>query len=260
MNIVTWNVNSVNVRLPNILKYLRDYKPDVLCLQELKCSDDKYPIDEFTSAGYNTIQACQKTYNGVSIISKTQATDSAINPVYVTQDEMRSIAATYNGVRVINFYVVNGQSVGSEKYQHKLNWLKKAQKYVKEQLKLYPDLVVVGDFNIVPNESDSFDFSSSNILCSDAERDALRDIINLGLNDCFSVEEGCSPFTWWDYRAGAFHRDLGYRIDLLLASASLHTKLTNYTVHRDTRHKSWCEEQPKTSDHAPVMISVKKTI
>ena len=256
MNIVTWNVNSVNVRLPNILKYLSDYKPDVLCLQELKCSDDKYPINEFISAGYKTIQACQKTYNGVSIISKIQAKDSSINPVYVTKDEMRSIAATYNGVRVINFYVVNGQSVGSEKYKHKLNWLKKAHKYIKEQLNIYPDLVVVGDFNIVPNESDSFNFSSSDILCSDAERNALQDIMNLGLRDCFRIEEDTSPYTWWDYRAGAFHRDLGYRIDLLLASTSLYTRLSNYTVHRETRHKSWCEEQPKTSDHAPVMISV----
>lgn len=256
MKIVTWNVNSVNVRLPNILKYLDEYKPDVLCLQELKCSDDKYPEDQFISAGYHTVQACQKTYNGVSIVSKQKGTDSHRNPVFIIEDEMRSIAATYDGIRVINFYVVNGQSIGSEKYNHKLNWLKKAQQYIKQQLKVYPNLVVVGDFNIVPNESDAFNFSSNDILCSDDERNALKNILDLGLKDCFTAEADSSPYTWWDYRAGAFHRDIGYRIDLLLASSSLHKKLSSYNVHRETRHKSWCIDQPKTSDHAPVMISL----
>lgn len=256
MKIVTWNVNSVNVRLPNILKYLNTYNPDVLCLQELKCSEDKYPNDQFTSLGYSTIQACQKTYNGVSIISKLQGHDSDINPVRIVDDEMRSIAATYSGIRVINLYVVNGQSIGSDKYIHKLKWLKKAHKYIQNQLKIYSKLVVVGDFNIVPNESDAFNFSKDDILCSDDERKSLKNITDLGLKDCFKAEDGISPYTWWDYRAGAFHRDIGYRIDLLLASSALHKTLNSYTVHRETRHKSWCNEQPKTSDHAPVMISV----
>ena len=120
MKIATWNVNSVNVRLPNILQYLRDYQPDILCLQELKCSEDKYPLQEFLSAGYHSIQACQKTYNGVSIISKFQGTEFQKNPVAIDYDEMRSISATFGDLRVINFYVVNGQSIGSEKYAHKL--------------------------------------------------------------------------------------------------------------------------------------------
>ena len=256
MKIVTWNVNSVNVRLPNILKYLKDYQPDVLCLQELKCSEDKYPLQEFVSAGYHSMQACQKTYNGVSIISKSQGTDRQNNPVALNDDEMRSIAATFGELRVVNFYVVNGQSIGSEKYIHKLKWLENARNYIEDQLSTYRKLVVVGDFNIVPNENDASNFSSDDILCSDKERRALQAILDLGLIDCYKPQDNVSPYTWWDYRAGAFHRDIGYRIDLLLGSSALFKELQHYEVHRETRHKSWCPEQPKTSDHAPVMITL----
>ena len=216
MNIVTWNVNSVNVRLPNILKYLNDYQPDILCLQELKCSSDKYPLQAFIDSGYESIQSCQKTYNGVSILSKIKPKDIEINPVMINKDEMRSISGTYDGIRVINFYVVNGQSIGSDKYKHKMKWLKKAYTYISKQLQTHNKLVVVGDFNIVPSESDAHNFSANDILCSDDERGALQDIIDLGLVDCFRPEADSSPYTWWDYRAGAFHRDIGYRIDLLL--------------------------------------------
>ncbi len=254
MKIVTWNVNSVNVRLPNVLKYLTEFEPDILCLQELKCLEDKYPVDELLSAGYQSIQSCQKTYNGVSIISKSGAQDIEYNPVCIDEDEKRSIAGTYNDVRVINFYVVNGQGVNSDKYMHKLKWLEKAEKYIKDQLTKYPKLVVVGDFNIVPNETDAYDFSPENILCSTKERESLHSILNLGLYDSFLPVSGESPYTWWDYRGGAFHRDIGYRIDLLLSSKGLHDSINKYEVHKVTRHKSWCEQQPKTSDHAPVMI------
>ncbi len=254
MKIVTWNVNSVNVRLPNILKYLADFKPDVLCLQELKCLEEKYPLEELLDAGYQSIQSCQKTYNGVSIISRCEAADVEYNPVCIDKDEKRSIAATYNGIRVINFYVVNGQALDSDKYTHKLKWLKRAEKYIKDQLSLYPKLVVVGDFNIVPKESDAYDYSPDNILCSLKEREALKEIFNLGLKDSFVPTDDESSYTWWDYRGGAFHRDIGYRIDLLLASNELSSCIKKYEVHRETRHKSWCQAQPKTSDHAPVMI------
>ena len=256
MKIVTWNVNSVNVRLPNILKYLSNYKPDVLCLQELKCMSDKYPLDALKEFGYHSVQSCQKTYNGVSIISKIRSEDVEENPVNIVEDEKRSIAGTYNGVRIINFYVVNGQAINSEKYDHKLKWLKKAKQYIKEQLKAYPNLIVLGDFNIVPYESDARNFSSEDILCSDKEREALRSILDLGLVDCYEPVDEESPYTWWDYRGGAFHRDIGYRIDLLLASKLSHMGLKSYKVHRETRHKSWCQGQPKTSDHAPVMIEI----
>ena len=174
----------------------------------------------------------------------------------INNDEMRSISATFDDLRVINFYVVNGQSIGSEKYIHKLNWLKIAHQYIKQQLNSYHNLVVVGDFNIVPNENDASNFSSEDILCSDKEREALQAILDLGLIDCYKPQDNVSPYTWWDYRAGAFHRDIGYRIDLLLGSSKLIKELQNYEVHRETRHKSWCPEQPKTSDHAPVMITL----
>ena len=256
MKIVTWNVNSINVRLPNILKYLSEYKPDILCLLELKCMSEKYPLDALKEFGYYSVQSCQKTYNGVSIISKIKGEDVIENPVNIVADEKRSIVGTYNGVRIINFYVVNGQAIGSDKYEHKLKWLIKAKQFIKEQLKIYPNLIVLGDFNIVPNERDATNFSPEDILCSDKEREALSSIINLGLVDCYDPVDEESPYTWWDYRGGAFHRDIGYRIDLLLASKSSHMRLKSYQVHRDTRHKSWCREQPKTSDHAPVMIEI----
>ena len=218
MKIVTWNVNSINVRLPNILKYLNEYKPDVLCLQELKCMSDKYPFDALKDSGYHTVQSCQKTYNGVSIISKTKGEDVLENPVNIIADEKRSIVGTYNGVRIINFYVVNGQAINSDKYVHKLKWLKIAKQFIKEQMKVYSNLIVLGDFNIVPDESDATNFSPQDILCSDKEREALRSILDLGLVDCYEHVDEESPYTWWDYRGGAFHRDIGYRIDLLLAS------------------------------------------
>ena len=159
MKISTWNVNSVNVRLPNVIKYLSDYQPDILCLQELKCDTDKYPLDSIQNAGYHSIHACQKTYNGVSIISKTKASDIDINPVEIIPGEMRSIAATYKGIRIINFYVVNGQAIGSDKYKYKLEWLKKAKHILKIELSK-KKLVLVGDFNIVPSEHDAHNFSS----------------------------------------------------------------------------------------------------
>jgi exodeoxyribonuclease-3 len=260
MKVVTWNVNSINVRLPNILKYLNDYKPDVLCLQELKCLDEKYPLEALNDVGYESVQSCQKTYNGVSIISKVKGENIDFNPVNITDDEKRSISGTYHGIRIINFYVVNGQAVDSEKYQHKLAWLKKAYNYIAEQLKLYPKLIVLGDFNIVPRKNDAHNFSSDDILCSDKERDSLESIINLGLNDCYNDDMNESPYTWWDYRGGAFHRDIGYRIDLLLASKKVYKSIKKYEVNRDTRHKSWCMEQSKTSDHAPVMIEIENHI
>jgi exodeoxyribonuclease-3 len=217
---------------------------------------DKYPQDALKEFGYHSVQSCQKTYNGVSIISQIKGEDVIENPVNIDADEKRSIVGTYNGVRVINFYVVNGQAIGSDKYEHKLKWLSKAKQYIKEQLDIYPNLIVLGDFNIVPDESDASNFSPEDILCSDKEREALRAILDLGLVDCYEPVFEESPYTWWDYRGGAFHRDIGYRIDLILASKSSHIELKSYKVHRDTRHKSWCKEQPKTSDHAPVMIEI----
>ena len=142
------------------------------------------------------------------------------------------------------------------KYIHKLKWLEKARKYIREQSSFHPNLVVVGDFNLVPNENDASNFSPNDILCSDKERKALQAILTPGLTDCYKPQDNVSPYTWWDYRAGAFHKDIGYRIDLLLGSPSLLKELQHYEVHRDTRHKSWCPEQPKTSDHAPVMITL----
>ena len=254
MLVSTWNVNSVNVRLPNILQYLDQYKPDVLCLQELKCTEDKYPDEHFKEVGYASSQACQKTYNGVSILSKCPQHDIDYNPVHLNPDEMRSIAATINKIRIINFYVVNGQGIDSDKYTYKLDWLREAKKFIKSEVKSYKKVIVLGDFNIAPNKVDSYDQNYQELLCSEQERKALKEITNLGLTDCYQPENELSPFTWWDYRGGNFYKDIGFRIDLILASKPVHSMIKHYGVHRDTRHKSWCNQQPKTSDHAPVFI------
>lgn len=254
MKVVTWNVNSVNVRLPNIIKFIETYKPDVLCLQELKCDDSKYPLDTFDKLGYTSSHACQKTYNGVSILSRKKPNNVLTNPIFLDPNEKRSVIVTVDGIRIINLYVVNGKSIGSDKYKYKLDWLSNAKKIIKKELEKHKKLILLGDFNIAPNVIDSYDPDYNELLCSDEERQSLKSITNLGLYDCYIPDNENTPYTWWDYRSGNFYKDIGFRIDLILATGNIKDNLLKYHVHRDTRHKSWCIEQPKTSDHAPVSI------
>ena len=171
-------------------------------------------------------------------------------------NEMRSISATFDDLELLIFMLLMVNLSDLINIFINLNGLKKHENILKNSLSSHQKLVVVGDFNIVPNENDASNFSPEDILCSDKERMHLQDILDLGLTDCYKPQDNVSPYTWWDYSAGAFHRDVGYRIDLLLASArSFKKDLKHYEVHRETRHKSWCPEQPKTSDHAPVMIT-----
>lgn len=256
MKITTWNVNSLNVRLPHVLDWLSTNPVDALALQETKMTNDKFPVADIEAAGFKVIYNGQKTYNGVAIISPHEMTDVRMDIPDFEDEQKRVIAATINGVHVIDCYVPNGQSVGSDKYEYKLGWLEALNAYVKAAMQKHEKLIVVGDYNIAPNTEDTHDPDQweGNILCSPRERAALQNLIKLGLTDTWSrFDHGDSSdadnkerFTWWDYRAAGFRRNLGLRIDHLLASATLNALCTDCRV--DLEPRRW--ERP--SDHAPV--------
>ena len=257
MIVVTWNVNSIKVRLHAVLQYLLEENPDVLVLQETKSIDENFPVSAFSDIGYHVIFCGQKTYNGVAIISKDEPKDVHINPVSTDENEMRSISAIYNGIRIVNLYVVNGQNVGTPKYEYKLKWLNKLISYTKKELEKSNDLILLGDFNIAPTDNDVFDveITHDEILCSPKERELLAKLLSLGLYDLFNdYDYPSGTFTWWDYRGGAFQRNIGYRIDLVLGSKSIKKRCSEYFIDKKTRHKSWCLAEPRTSDHVPVRV------
>ena len=250
MKIATWNVNSLNVRLPHVLEWLQSAKPDVLVLQEIKQITDKFATEAFVELGYNAVASGQKTYNGVAVISRSEVTDPVTDFPGFEDPQRRILAATIDGVRVVNLYIPNGQSVGSEKYEYKLNWLAALEKFLAAELKTHDKLVVLGDFNIAPEDRDVYDAEKwgEDILCSPAERAALAGLIKLGLADVFrQFEQPENTFSWWDYRAAGFRRNAGLRIDLILASTALATACEASYVDREPR--TW--ERP--SDHTPVV-------
>jgi len=250
MKIATWNVNSLKVRLPQVLDWLAATQPDVLCLQETKLTDDNFPAAEIESGGYHVVYSGQKTYNGVAIISKGKA-DSIITGVPGLDDpQRRTLGATIDGVRILDLYVVNGQEVGSEKFAHKLFWLEKVTEHIRKELKQHQRLVVLGDFNIAPDDRDVYDPDAwrERILCSTPERSALQKIIDLGMTDTFRLfEQDPESYSWWDYRAAAFRRNRGLRIDLILTSPALTGACRACRIDREPRSL----ERP--SDHAPVI-------
>ena len=250
MKIATWNVNSLKVRLPHVLDWLEASEADVLCLQETKTTDENFPVDEITAAGYHVVFSGQKTYNGVAIISKQPVTDIVTDVDGLDDPQRRILGATIGAVRVLNLYVVNGQEVGSEKYDHKLFWLEKVTRHIAAQLSNHDNFVVVGDFNIAPDDRDVHDPEAwhERILCSTPERDALKKIIDLGLVDTFRLfEQADNSFSWWDYRAAGFRRNRGLRIDLILASQPLVEHCSACDIDKEPRSL----ERP--SDHTPVI-------
>jgi len=260
MILSTWNVNSIKVRLPAIIQYLNEQTPDVLVLQETKCLDDNFPSNELMDVGYHSLYCGQKTYNGVAILSKKKLDNVALNPVNTEEGEMRSIAASYGDVRILNLYVVNGQSIGTPKFKYKIKWFKKLLDYTNIEIKKHKDMVIMGDFNIAPNDDDVFDVkaTANQVLCTSQERSLLTDLLSQGFYDLF-LDFTFPPktFTWWDYRGGAFHRNIGYRIDLILGTKSIKQKCHDYIIDKETRHKSWCLLEPRTSDHAPCRVILK---
>lgn len=253
MKIASWNVNSLNVRLPHLQRWLTDAAPDVVGLQETKLEDHKFPDAELAALGYRSVFAGQKTYNGVAILTRGHPLEDVQVGIPGFEDEQkRVIATTVGGIRIVNLYVVNGQAIDSEKYHYKLRWLEALHAWLRQELSRYPKLVALGDFNIAPEARDVHDprvWNDEHILTSTAERDALRRLHALGLHDALRrFHNQDSLFSWWDYRAAGFRRNLGLRIDLTLVSDALADALADAGIDREPR--TW--ERP--SDHAPAWV------
>ncbi|MHC5224614.1 exodeoxyribonuclease III [Ignatzschineria sp. LJL83] len=254
MKITTWNVNSVNVRLPHLLELLEKEAPDVIGLQELKSVNEKYPLEEISKLGYFSAINGQPTYNGVALISSKEITDIVYDIPGFEDTEKRVVTGTIDGIRVINAYVPNGQSPESDKYQYKLSWLSAFKGFIQSQLDIYSELIVIGDFNIAPTDDDVHNPASwsGKILCTDQEREAFFSLLKLGLLDGLRIEaQPKGLFTWWDYREGGFEKNSGIRIDHLLLSRELSRRFKSSAVHLNYR----AMERP--SDHAPVSVVLK---
>ena len=250
IKISTWNVNSLNVRLPQVLDWLREQQPDILALQETKLTDADFPLLDIANSGYQAVFSGQKTYNGVAILSRRPASDPATDIPGLNDPQRRVLGVTIGDVRVLNLYVPNGQSVGSDKYAYKLAWLDQLAAWLETERLRYPRLIVLGDFNIAPEDRDVHDPAAwtGQVLCSAAERAAFQRLLDLGLQDAFRLfPQENQTFSWWDYRAAAFRRNLGLRIDHILISPALAAVCKSCQVDKAPRRL----ERP--SDHAPVM-------
>ncbi|MBB3122386.1 exodeoxyribonuclease III [Pseudoduganella violacea] len=253
MKLATWNVNSLNVRLAHVLKWLEENPVDVLCIQETKLTDDKFPTAAIEAAGYQVVFSGQKTYNGVAILSRLPIEDVVKNNPRYEDAQQRILAATIGGVRVVCAYVPNGQAVDTEKYIYKLGWLQSFRDWLADELAKHPNLAVLGDYNIAPEDRDVHDPAAweGQVLCSDKERAALQALFDLGLQDSFRLfEHPEKTFSWWDYRMLGFQKNKGLRIDHILLSAPLVARCEACIIDRAPR--KW--EQP--SDHAPVIATL----
>jgi exodeoxyribonuclease-3 len=256
MKIASWNVNSLRVRMPQVLDWLKENKPDILAMQETKMTDALFPIAELSDAGYEMIFSGQKTYNGVAILSRQPGQDVRFDVPELDDPQRRIISATIGDVRILNLYVVNGSEVGSDKFDYKLNWLDKVANFIREDMEDHERYIIMGDFNIAPDDRDVHDPVAwhEKILCSTPERDALKRILELGFEDSFRLfEQKDDVFSWWDYRAAGFRRNKGLRIDLILASAYMAERCKG----------SWVDMEPRKlerpSDHAPVVAEFELT-
>lgn len=259
MKIATWNVNSLNVRLPRLLQWLPEAKPDIVCLQETKLEDARFPRQDLAAAGYAAHFTGQKTYNGVALLVRDglpAATDLVTSLPGFEDAHKRIIAATVCGIRVIGLYVPNGQSVDSDKYRYKLDWCAAATRFIANECARHPALAVAGDFNIAPEDRDVYDPLAwqGQVLCSEPERAVFRGWIALGLADSFRLfPQPERTFSWWDYRQLAFPKNHGLRIDHILLSATLARRCTSCRIDRNAR------KGEKPSDHAPVIAELSDT-
>ncbi|WP_347259357.1 exodeoxyribonuclease III [Rudaea sp.] len=253
MRIASWNVNSLNVRLPHLTTWLAEAQPDIVALQETKMEDSKFPREAIEAAGYRVAFSGQKTYNGVAILAREQPRDIVTDIPGLDDPQRRILIASVGDLRIADLYVVNGQDVGTEKYAYKLDWLAKVRAFLAEEIRRHPNLVVLGDFNITPDDRDIYDPAAwkEQILCSTPERDALRAIVDLGLHDTFRLfNDAAGHYSWWDYRQAGFRRNLGMRIDLVLAGEALRARCRAASIDRVPR--TW--ERP--SDHTPVLLEL----
>ena len=256
MKISTWNVNSLAVRLPQVLDWLAANPVDCLVLQETKLTDDKFPHAELAAAGWHSAWFGQKTYNGVAVLSRSQASDIVKNIPGFDDPQARVIAASVNGLRVIGAYFPNGQAPGSEKFAYKMAWLGALRAWLLAELAAHPRLVLMGDYNIAPEDRDVCDpvAWAGQIHCTDEERTHFQGLVGLGLVDAFRLfEQAPRLWSWWDYRNLAFRKNQGLRIDHILVSPALVSQVL--TCHIDKLPRK--NERP--SDHAPVVVQLAVT-
>lgn len=257
LKIATWNVNSLSVRLPQVLAWLEQNPVDALGLQELKLTDDKFPVEALQDAGYSAVFHGQKTYNGVAILSRHPVRDVVRNIPDFDDTQARTIAATLDtpqgAIRLINGYFVNGQAPGSEKFAYKMQWLQALHRWVQNEMAQYPQLVVVGDFNVAPEDRDSYDpvGLKDTIHHTVEERAHFQALLDLGLTDAFRMfEQHEKSFSWWDYRMLGFQKNRGLRIDHILVSQALRERTKACSIDRGPR------KNPQPSDHAPVVVEI----
>jgi exodeoxyribonuclease-3 len=253
MKLATWNVNSLAVRLPQVLDWLATNPVDVLALQELKLTDDKFPFEALGQAGYSAHCFGQKTYNGVALLSRTPATDVARNIPGFDDEMARVISGTVDGIRVVGVYVPNGQAPGSDKFEYKMEWLTALRRWIKDTLVTHPNLVLMGDFNITFDDADVWDpvGMRDQIHCTDEERYHLRALSAMGLVDSHRLfAQPPKSYSWWDYRDFGFRRNRGLRIDHILVSQALKDRVRSCVIDTTPRKN----ERP--SDHAPVVLEI----
>jgi exodeoxyribonuclease III len=253
LKLATWNVNSLAVRLPQLLAWLDAHRPDALVLQETKLTDDKFPVAEIEAAGYNAQWFGQKTYNGVALLSRHAADNVVKNIPGFGDEQARVIAATVDGVRTIGAYFPNGQAPDSDKFAYKMRWMEALRDWVRAELAASPQLVLMGDFNIAPEDRDVHDpvAWAGQIHCTPEEREHFRQFVGLGLVDAFRLfEQPPKSWSWWDYRNLAFRKNQGLRIDHVLVSEALKPRVTACTIDKAPRKN----ERP--SDHAPVVVTL----
>lgn len=257
MRITTWNVNSLTARLQHVLDWLAANPVDVLALQELKMTDDKFPLDALREIGYEAAVFGQKTYNGVALLSRTPIDGVVRNIPGFPDESSRVIAGTIAGpdgpVRLVNGYFVNGQAPGTDKFEYKMNWLRGLQNWLQEEIAAHPRLVLLGDFNVAPEDRDSYDpvGLAETIHHTTQERDHFKALLKLGLTDAFRMfEQPEKSFSWWDYRMLGYQKNRGLRIDHILVSDPLLPFVTSCSIDRTPR--KW----PKPSDHAPVTVEL----
>ena len=253
MRLGSWNVNSLRVRLPHLLDWLRDAQPDVACLQETKTEDANFPLSEVRDAGYHAVYCGQRAYNGVAILARSPITEVQHGIPEFADDPKRCIAATVSGIRIVCLYAPNGEAPGTDKYAYKLRWYEALARWMSQLLPRTPELAVLGDMNVAPEDRDVHDPKrwAGKIHVSEPERAALRTVLSTGLADAFRLfEQPERLYSWWDYRLRAFERNWGLRIDLALLAPALAKRCTGCTIDLAPRKR----ERP--SDHAPVLVEL----
>jgi len=255
IKIASWNVNSLRVRLPQLTEWAALHQPDIIALQEIKLPEEQFPHDAMADLGYDSVFLGQKTYNGVAILTRSAPQEILQELPGLSDDPLqrRAIAVTCHGLRIINVYVPNGESLLSPKFTYKLTWLKALRNFLEAQMQHYEHVLVMGDFNIAPSDVDVYDPQAwqGHVLVSAAERDALAEILQMGFFDIYrALNIDTTEFTWWDYRAGAFYKNRGLRIDHFLGNQSVLKQCLRCFVDKDAR--AWT----RPSDHAPILLEL----